>query len=210
MIDFVEWCDFVLKKLLEASRKTSTARGIGVQDRFLAQYLFSEDAANQQGFQESTTHRAMINALSQLQQIGLVEKSPFWKITRAGREHAADMLSLWQSICQEKIEAEHQQMLQVIDRLSPHTAYDHVWLEEVTYKTLVSELEWSDDSDLLWSVAQDLDQWRFVGGHFFMGDMKLWATYRGLVWETRRGFTLESRFIDDLVAEWETRHVGPA
>ena len=75
MIDFVEWCDFVLKKLLEASRKTSTAREIGVHERFLAQYLFSEDAANQQGFQESTTHRAMMNALSQLQQIGLVEKS---------------------------------------------------------------------------------------------------------------------------------------
>jgi hypothetical protein len=28
------------------------------------------------------------------------------------------------------------------------------------------------------------------------------ATYDGLVWETRRDFTIESRFIDALVAEW--------
>ena len=32
-------------------------------------------------------------------------------------------------------------------------------------------------------------------------------TYQGLVWETRRDFTIESNFIDALVAEWETTNV---
>lgn len=34
--------------------------------------------------------------------------------------------------------------------------------------------------------------------------MALRSTYRGLVWEYRRKFTPESKFIDGLVAEWET------
>jgi hypothetical protein len=33
------------------------------------------------------------------------------------------------------------------------------------------------------------------------------STYHGLAWETRRGYTLDSRQIDDLVAEWETTSV---
>ena len=32
-------------------------------------------------------------------------------------------------------------------------------------------------------------------------------TYQGLVWGTRRGFTIESKFIDELVKEWETTNV---
>ena len=35
----------------------------------------------------------------------------------------------------------------------------------------------------------------------------LTPTYRGSVWETRRGFTIESRFIDELVDEWETTNI---
>ena len=38
-------------------------------------------------------------------------------------------------------------------------------------------------------------------------NLHCYVTYRGFVWEKRRGFTLESRFIDDLVAEWETTSV---
>ena len=33
------------------------------------------------------------------------------------------------------------------------------------------------------------------------------STYRGLVWETRRAFTLESKLIDELIKEWETTNV---
>lgn len=36
---------------------------------------------------------------------------------------------------------------------------------------------------------------------------KVRATYRGLVWEKRRNFVVGARFIDGLVAEWETTSV---
>src|SRR5262249_14005576 len=72
---------------------------------------------------------------------------------------------------------------------------------------LLAELGWPEDGQLLWTIAQELHEqhliWAF--GQFVYPDAQ--ATYRGLVWETKRGFTRESRFIDYLIAEWETTSV---
>jgi hypothetical protein len=207
-MDFVEWCDFVLKKLVEASRVVPTARQLGVEEWRFAPLLYGEEISSQPGFRESTYFTALWNALHQLEQIQMVERKPFWRVTRSGREAAPDTMPVWWQICQERLDEEYKQLLHVINCLSPHTAPDHAWLEEIERSTLVAELEWPEDSQQLWSVAQDLKQWELINGRFYMGGgMRLSATYRGLVWETRRGLTLESKFIDDLVAEWETTSV---
>ncbi len=207
-MDFVAWCDLVLRKVIEASRRASTHRSIGVQERDVARILFSPEIVDQPGFYQSPQRTAMMSALSQLQHMDLVERSFGWKVTRAGRDVAIDTLPLWSEICKEQLDQEQQQLLKVINRLSPHTADGYTWLEQVTRETLLSELSWAVDRYLLWSVAQDLQQWGYITGRFYHdGSMDLFATYRSLVWETRRGFTLESRFIDYLVAEWETTSV---
>ncbi len=164
------------------------------------------------GFVLNTYYAGMFNAIGELKNIGLIESNErakyLWKVTKAGREYATDITPLWWDICQEKLEPEHKQLLHVVNRLSPQTAPDHAWLENVDHKTIVSALGWPEGSHQLWPVANELEQWGFVNGHFFLGGiMTLSAAYRGLVWETRRGFTLESKFIDDLVAEWETTSV---
>jgi predicted HTH transcriptional regulator len=41
----------------------------------------------------------------------------------------------------------------------------------------------------------------------FVTDENCTKSSRGLVWETKRGFTAEAQFIDDLVTEWETTSV---
>jgi hypothetical protein len=207
-MDFVTWCDLVLQKVIEASRKASTHRSIGVQEGNIASVLFSQEVAEQPGFHQSPHHRAMMSALNQLQHMNLIERNPFWKVTRAGRDTAPDMLPLWFEICQEKLDEEQQQLLKVINRESLETTDGYTWLKKVTRETLLSELSWADDSDLLWSVAQDLQEWGYINGRFYMGGtMDLYATYRSFVWETRRGFTLESRFIDNLVKGWEATSV---
>ena len=205
------FCDMVrscMAKVIEASRKASTHRSIGVQESDLALVLFSQEVVEQQEFHQSPQLKAMTSALKQLQHMSLVERNPFWKVTRAGRDAAADMLPLWFSICQEKLDEEQQQLLKVMNRWGLDTTDGYAWLKKVTRETLLAELSWADDADVLWSVAQDLQEWGSIHGRFYMGGaMDLYATYRSLVWETRRGFTLESRFIDDLVAEWETTSV---
>lgn len=207
-MDFVEWCDVVLVKLIEASRSSQTSRDIGIDERTLASHLFEKDTLNQPGFLESTCFRGLSNALSRLQQQGLVEKNFYWKVTRAGRGHATDPIPLWEAICQESLDDESRQVLEAINFLSVQSASDHACLGTVSRKMLISQLEWADSLDSLESIAQELDQWGLITGRFYMGGhMQLSATYRGLVWETRQAFTTEAKFIDGLVAEWETTSV---
>jgi len=207
-MDFVAWCDLVLCKVIEAGRRALTHRSIGVQERDVARILFSQEVVDQPEFYQSPQHIAMKSALSQLQQMDLVERSPFWKVTKTGRDVATDALPLWYAICQEKLDEEQQQLLKELNRLSPHATEGYAWLEKVTPETLLSELSWAEDLDLLRSVAQELDQWGYITGRLSQGGtMHLYATYRGLVWETRRSLTIESKFIDDLVKDWETTSV---
>jgi len=213
-VDFIKWCDFVLNLCIEVSRTSPTARTIGVDEFQLSQALSATlniaDFRRQPEYHTSTYYVGMLNAISALKDVGLIESNKqsksHWKLSRAGREYVTDPIALWWNICREKLESEHEQLLQVINRLSPHVAPNHAWLEEVNHEAIVSEVEYSKEQ--LWPAAQDLEQWGFIAGSFFLGGgMKLLATYKGLVWETRRGFTLESQFIDELVAEWETTSV---
>ncbi len=80
-MDFVAWCDLVLRKVIEASQRASTHRNIGVQERDVARILFSPEIVDQPEFYQTPQHTAMMSALSQLQHIGIVERSPFWKVT---------------------------------------------------------------------------------------------------------------------------------
>lgn len=207
-MDFVEWCDFVLCKVIEASRKAPTHRSIGVQESDIARILFGQEVVEQLEFQQSPQRVAMMSALSQLQLMGFVERKPFWKVTRTGQIVSVDPLPVWFEICQEKLDEEHQQLLKVVNQRGVHTVDGLVSLTSVTSEVLLSELNWADGFDLLWPIAQDLQEWEYITGSSYLDRrIELSPTYRGLVWETRRSYTIESRFIDDLVAEWETTSV---
>jgi hypothetical protein len=88
---------------------------------------------------------------------------------------------------------------------------EHAWVEEIDREPLLAEYGITADMemyDVLYPVSQDLNGRGFIESQGHAGyhlDSK--ATYRGLVWETRRGFTKESQFIDELVKEWETTNV---
>jgi hypothetical protein len=118
------------------------------------------------------------------------------------------MTLLWEEMCREKLDQEHEQLLNVVNQLSPHDEGGYVWLEDITHETLLAELGWAEGFDLLWPISRELEELNLISCRAYLGQrLKCHATYRGLVWETRRGFTLESRFIEDLVAEWETTSV---
>ena len=211
-MDFVAWCDLVLRKVIEAASTSSSVRSIGVDEYQLARTIFGQFAM-QPGFHGSKQHEGMHDALRSLQQVFLIESSEsgsLWKATKLGRDLASenDMTPLWQGICQEKLGREHQQLLRAVNKLSPHDAGDHMWLEEIAHQALLAELGWAEGMEELWPVSQELEELDSISCQRAFGpDLRCHATYRGLVWETRRGFTLESRFIDDLVAEWETTSV---
>ncbi len=206
-MNFIEWCDLILIKLIELSQKDSTVRSIGVNHWQFTEFMLEGEPTILKEDNGSTFHNAIVDAVTNLQDLGLVEQDSQWKVTRTGRTLATDMLPLWWNICQEKLEPEHQQLLHVVNRLSPHSEDGYAWVEGIAEKVLTAELGWFADPLHLESVAKDLEQWGYVSGLFVFGGIKLAATYRGLVWEMKQGYTLMSRLIDDLVAEWETTSV---
>lgn len=210
-MDFVNWCDIVLRKVIEATLASSDARSIGVDEFRIAQTIFGR-TATLPDFYDSKRREAMHDALRSLESVLLIESpsSSLWKATKLGRDLASenDMTPLWQGICREKLDQEHQQLLSVVNKLSPHVEGDYVWVEEIDHETLLAELGWAGGFDLLWPVSGELEDLGLISCNSALGrNLRCYSTYRGLVWETRRGFTLESRFIDSLVAEWETTSV---
>jgi hypothetical protein len=109
----------------------------------------------------------------------------------------------WSSTCQIELEAEQEELLRLVNRRSVQTAPDHLYLETLSQEQLLAELNWTDGRTRLLVVANELKERglvRRVG-------VQWRASYRGLVWETRRGLTINSQFIDKLVEEWETTSV---
>lgn len=210
-MDFVTWCDLVLRKVTEATSASLDARSIGADQYQIARAVFGQ-AAMEPGFHGSKRDEAMHDALKSLQSVFLIESSAIllWKATKPGKDLIGenDMTPLWQEVCQEKLDQEHQQLLSVVNKLSPQDGGDHVYLKEIDHERLLAELGWVQGFDLLWPVSQELEELNLISRNTYIGrHLECYASYRGLIWETRRGFTQESRFIDNLVAEWETTSV---
>jgi hypothetical protein len=207
-MDFVDWCGFVLQKLIEEGRNPH------LDEIRLAQILYGEDRRTTAGFWESSLRGGMLDATDALASVNLVEiDGNFFKVTVAGRAFAKDPTVLWQEICETDLEPEEERILRVVNQHSPKVGSDpeHAWLEEIDREPLLSEYGIGADMDmldLLYPVSEDLHGRGLIESHGAAGyhlDSK--STYRGLVWETRRGFTRETKFIDQLVSDWETTSV---
>jgi hypothetical protein len=207
-MDFIDWCSLVLNRLIEAGREPH------LDEIRLAQILYGEDFRMSPGFWESTHRKAMFDAMNELGTLNLVEEDRrFWTVTVDGRSFARDPLPLWQEICATELEPDEERILRVVNRLSPKVGSgpDHAWLEEMDREPLLAEYGISaglDMHDVLYPVTEDLEGRGFVHRSAGAGSyLDLKSTYSGLVWEYRRGFTVETRFINTLVAEWETTSV---
>ena len=136
-IDFVDWCNLVLRVCVQIDKTSEQTRMIGISRNEIAEALASslgtENYQLRPDFFETTFHSGMIAALDQLNLHGLLELLEYrytWKVTRFGRDMAADLTPLWWSICAETLDPEHEQLLHAVNRLSPQTAPDHIWLKD--------------------------------------------------------------------------------
>jgi len=210
-MDFIAWCDQVLRSLVEVQRASPTARQYGVREEQIAQVLYDDTSPYQPGFFESPQRIGMWNALVALEQVSLLvtgQNGVFISATPAGRRYLDDSLPLWERLCSEQLDADQAALLCIVNQLCVREEVDYVWLADVDNSTLLPVLSWSDAAHAA-AIAQELaDQYRLVEWRGYIGDSYVVrSTYQGLAWETRRGYTLVARQIDDLVAEWETTSV---
>lgn len=130
-------------------------------------------------------------------------------------------MEYWTLICRQELDPEEQKMLNLVNTLSPQKGInpDHSWLKDVEAKNLLaffdvppppmqSNEHRQQMSKYVYDLPKLLEDRGFMktcGRTSYHNALK--PTYQGLVWETRRGFTLESKLIDELVEEWETTNV---
>lgn len=211
-MDFIEWCDHVLDKLIEVTTTSLNARNMGVDAELqLPVALFGDEARSKPEFHGSKARLGTYDALDQWTDMGLVDDSHrrFFKPTSTAEQMADDKTVLWQVICKVQLKPDQEQVLRAVNHLSPQSEDDHAWIERIEKDDLLSKLGWSDEDgmDRLLAVSGELEEHHFVRALRRLGAIGLWSTYRGLVWQHRRGLTVESTIIDELIAEWETTSV---
>ncbi len=209
-MDFAEWSERVLHALVQEVDASPQTRLIGAGDRQLGMRLFADRMAAIADFHQSPERMATLDALEDLQALGLVERPStlYWKLTEAGRQVDGDPLQLWQLICQRSYQADWVELLRVVNAQSAQDRADFAEVRWLERSEVEGQLGWTGAEDLLWAVAQETEnvglvRRRAAGG----GYLSLRSTYRGLVWQTRRAATVEAQFIDRLLAEWETTSV---
>lgn len=205
-MDYIDWFLRVLTQIVKASRLTLQARQIGVSVDEVARALFGPDIVDQPGYSQSTQYLNLLHLFEEMRQSGLLEGTKIrahYRLWDTASGTVQNPIWYWSSTCHIQLEAEQEELLRLVNRLSVQEAADHLYLETLRPEQLLAELNWSDGRTRLLVVANELKERglvRRVG-------VQWRASYRGLVWETRRGLTINSQFIDKLVEEWETTSV---
>ncbi len=138
-------------------------------------------------FWQTPQHVNLAAALQELEDSGFAKKQPstFYQTTQQARDYIADRKKLWASVCDINLEQEEAALLATINRLSPQSAVDHVYLRWVEQEEILNELNWADGGRLIWPVAQELESRGLLRR---LGDHEFRPSLSGLIWETRRAF----------------------
>lgn len=206
-MDYVDFCTFVLHKLIEATDTSSEYRAYGVPDWDIGTVVFGAAAEDRATYEASTRFLAALSAVSTLKSLSLMEAGNMKGdafVTQQGRAAVRDMTPLWREICANEIDGEHAVLLRILNRLGSRRCTDHGFLECVDGYQILNDPEWMWDSEVLWATVKELERAGYAINYSPIGMMEFCPTYRSLVWETRCQFTFESGEIDQLLAEGET------
>lgn len=187
-MDFIDWCNHVLEKLIEAGKDPH------IDEIRLAQLLYGEEFRTAEGFHQSTHRRGMLDAVKELVNLGLIKERSgrFWTVKPEGRQFVANPSSLLQQIRATALEPDEERILHVVNALSPQGGSDppHAWLEWVNREPLLTEYgitAGQEMQNILWPVSEDLASRGFIYRRASPGwHLDLKPTYSGLAWEKRQ------------------------
>jgi Putative DNA-binding domain len=215
-MDFIDWCHHILG-ILEKEKFNKY-----LSDNEIERVVFSEDITQQKDFHESNARMGVFDTLDLLQNAGLIEKNDWnWRISVLGKKVLKNPTNYWSEICHHEIEDEEEKLLKLVNSLSPQISNEPLygWLNEVTQDDFlflfgIDSLERDSNEQMallqkyIYDLPELLNQHLFLQSDAMVGyHTNLKPTYKGLVWDLRRGFTIESKLIDELVQELETTTV---
>lgn len=210
-MDYVEWCELVLRTMGIAGDESALIRNNGIDEDSLARRVWGEshpEVTEQLKTEEGAD--VIYTAVFDLHKTRLVDdaNATFIKLTRDGRGAAKEIFPVWENACLIRLDPLLQSTLKIINKHSQLSNKYFALVRFVPMNTVHCEL---DDDQMtqedIWEVLRELEGLGLIWWDGGTDPDEIRATYRGLVWETRRDQVIGSRFIDGLVAEWETTSV---
>jgi hypothetical protein len=203
-MDYVDWCEHVLSKLVEVADESKHGRIVGVDDGDIVQVM-----GNQTGdIDRRSLMHAIHIAVSDLAAVGLAQAHKgLVKVPIEGRNRVSDIVPVWENICRSELSAEHRELLSIVNERSPQATQHYVLPREIDHDELIDALPSIESIRQLWPVAAELEELGLVSTSKHMGGMEIRSTYAGQVWESRRDRVGEARLIDQLLNEGETTSI---
>ena len=204
-IDYVSWCELVMKKLAEAGSASSSARHNGIEENALGRLILGalwEEARR--------SHPDLLfDAVLDLYKAGLIEdgNATLLKLSWEGRKAAENVSPIWEGICAVNLDPTLTDVLAAVNRRSPVVDEMFALASYVDLDSLLGEINSGMEMEDLQEAARLLRSRAFLFWENGDYPQSVRSTYSGLVWEMRRDLVSDSRFVDALVDEWETTSV---
>lgn len=183
-MNYIEWCELVLQKIYDAQQRDMNARMIGIHIQHMPRILLDIDI--QLG--HNSPSEAILHALYDLENIGLLQDKSLWKVTDEGRQYLHNKIPTWASMCDRILEPDQQQLLDFINRHSPSPGAEFADVQVVPNEKLVTVFreERHERDYRLRITLGDLSRQHFVSKKNVPGPQKVRATFAGLVWQEKQ------------------------
>lgn len=210
-MDYVDWCELVLRTIGNAGDESAEIRNYGIDADSLAKRVWGEHYAQiVEHLQTQEGADTIYDAVFDLYRTHLVDdaNATLVKLSREGRNAAKDIFPVWENASFIKIEPVMEKALKIVNshRHLPDRHFARVGL--VSTNIIYCEL---DDGGMteedVWEVLGELKDRGLIYWDGGKEPDEIRSNYRGLIWETRRNQVIGARFIDNLVAAWETTSV---
>lgn len=216
-MDFIDWCHHILGSLEKEKLKGY------IHDYDMPKIVFSKDLIEQEDFHNSDALSGLNQTLRMLADGCLVDnhKESYWKISTLGRKVCADPINFWSEICSENLDNEEEILLKIVNKYSPQLSDSPMygWLKTVERNDVCSAFkiksppfetdeQMNDFQKFVYELPNSLKQRELLEAFpGFDYSTNIYPTYKGLVWDLKRSSTFDSKFIDNLLRDWETTNV---
>jgi hypothetical protein len=153
----------------------------------------------------------MFTALEQMERLELVQRGAFpgwWAVTTRGRLIHSDAYAFVERASQPALSQDEKELLEVVNRLSPHEGHDFAWVKSINHSQILAELAWRDGMPRLQRAARRLDEQKLVAAKAWASPvLELRATCAGLSVQSCKDTLMETRVMaslnNEMASTWE-------
>ncbi|HYX27350.1 MAG TPA: ATP-binding protein [Pyrinomonadaceae bacterium] len=210
-MNYVEWCELVLRVMGTASEESAQVRNQGIDQDSLARLIWQDSYVEiAQHLKSNEGADIIYDVIFDLYKTLLIDNpnETFFKLTREGRAAAKDIFPIWANACLIRLDSLSESALRIINKHSELPGQHFARVVQVPMNAVHCEL--ADDEMTEEDVWELLRELKALGLAYWDGGLEpeeVQATYNGLLWENRRDQVMGAEFIDRLVNEWETTSV---